>query len=130
IDRDPAAPQGGWSGSCGFFVDVQRRADAMRCLRPGPGPPARGGGPRWGPRGARPKAYLHASLHADEIPAMLVLHHLIRLLDEADRAGAIKGDIVVVPMANPIGVAQVINTRHVGRYELAGGGNFNRNWPD
>jgi predicted deacylase len=85
---------------------------------------------RYGVRGARPKAYLHASLHADEVPAMLVLHHLVRLLDEADRAGGIKGEIVVVPMANPIGVAQVINARHVGRYELAGGGNFNRNWPD
>src|SRR5262249_57829765 len=85
---------------------------------------------RYGVRGTRPKAYLHASLHADEVPAMLVLHHLVRLLDEVDRAGGIKGEIIVVPMANPIGVAQVINTRHVGRYELAGGGNFNRNWPD
>ena len=85
---------------------------------------------RFGRPGARPKAYLHASLHADEVPAMLVLHHLVRLLDEADRAGGIKGEIVVVPMANPIGIAQVINARHVGRYELAGGGNFNRNWPD
>jgi len=85
---------------------------------------------RYGQPGARPKAYLHASLHADEVPAMLVLHHLVRLLDEADRAGSIKGEIIVVPMANPIGISQVINTRHVGRYELSGGGNFNRNWPD
>jgi hypothetical protein len=85
---------------------------------------------RYGRPGARPKAYLHASLHADEVPAMLVLHHLVRLLDEVDRAGNIKGEIVVVPMANPIGAAQVINASHVGRYELAGGGNFNRNWPD
>src|SRR5215813_5262422 len=85
---------------------------------------------RYGARGARPKAYLHASLHADEIPAMLVLHHLIRLLDEADRAGRIKGEIVVVPVANPIGAGQVMNATLVGRYEAAGGGNFNRNWPD
>jgi hypothetical protein len=85
---------------------------------------------RYGTPGARPKAYLHASLHADEVPAMLVLHHLVRLLDEADRAGGIKGEIVVVPMANPIGMSQVVNARHVGRYELSGGGNFNRNWPD
>src|SRR5262249_25655826 len=85
---------------------------------------------RYGKRGARPKAYLHASLHADEIPAMLVLHHLIRLLDDADRAGRIKGEIVVVPMANPIGAAQVVNATLVGRYDAAGGGNFNRNWPD
>ena len=85
---------------------------------------------RYGIRGARPKAYLHASLHADEIPAMLVLHHLIRLLDEADRAGHIKGEIIVVPVANPIGAGQVLNATLVGRYDAAGGGNFNRNWPD
>ena len=85
---------------------------------------------RYGTPGARPKAYLHASLHADEVPAMLVLHHLIHLLDEADRAGRIKGEIVVVPVANPIGAGQVMNATLVGRYEAAGGGNFNRNWPD
>jgi predicted deacylase len=85
---------------------------------------------RYGQPGARPKVYLHASLHADETPAMLVLHHLIRLLDEADRAGQVRGEIVVVPMANPIGIAQVVNAAQLGRYELAGGGNFNRNWPD
>ena len=32
---------------------------------------------RFGVQGARPKAYLQASLHADEIPAMLVLNHLV-----------------------------------------------------
>jgi predicted deacylase len=85
---------------------------------------------RYGQPGARPKAYLQASLHADETPAMLVLHHLVRLLDEADRAGQIRGEIVIVPMANPIGISQVVNAAQLGRYELAGGGNFNRNWPD
>jgi len=85
---------------------------------------------RYGAAGARPKVYLQGSLHADEIPAMLVLHHLVGLLDEADRAGRLRGEIVVVPMANPIGAAQVLNFAHVGRYDLAGGGNFNRNWPD
>ncbi len=85
---------------------------------------------RYGQAGARPKAYLHGSLHADEIPGMLVLHHLVRLLDAAERAGQIHGEIVVAPMANPIGVTQVVNAAQLGRYELAGGGNFNRNWPD
>jgi predicted deacylase len=85
---------------------------------------------RYGQAGARPKAYLHGALHADETPAMLVLHHLVRLLDEADRAGEIRGEIIVVPMANPIGATQVVNAAQLGRYELAGGGNFNRNWPD
>ena len=39
---------------------------------------------RYGEVGARPKAYLQAALHADEVPGMLVLHHLSRLLDAAD----------------------------------------------
>jgi predicted deacylase len=85
---------------------------------------------RYGKPGARPKAYLQASLHADEIPPMLVQHHLIRLLDEADKAGAIRGEIVVVPVANPIGSGQVLNSTLSGRHDAAGGGNFNRRWPD
>jgi hypothetical protein len=85
---------------------------------------------RYGAAGARPKAYLHAALHADEIPPLLVLHHLIAMLDEAERQGRIRGEIVVVPMANPLGAGQVLNQTLLGRYELGGGGNFNRNWPD
>src|SRR5215468_2985911 len=85
---------------------------------------------RYGKIGARPKAYLQASIHADEIPAMMAAHHLIRLLDEAEARGEITGEIVVVPVANPIGLAQNINGVHAGRLDLRGGGNFNRNWPD
>ncbi|HVJ41356.1 MAG TPA: succinylglutamate desuccinylase/aspartoacylase family protein [Dongiaceae bacterium] len=85
---------------------------------------------RYGEAGARPKAYLHASLHADETPGMIAAHHLLRYLDEADRRGEITGEIIVVPVANPIGLNQVINRTHLGRYELRSGGNFNRHWPD
>lgn len=85
---------------------------------------------RYGKPGSRPKAYLQASLHADEIPPMLVQHHLIRLLDEADKAGAILGEIVIVPVANPIGSGQVVHTTLAGRHDAAGGLNFNRRWPD
>lgn len=85
---------------------------------------------RYGRAGARPKAYLQASLHADEIPAMLAQHHLVRLLDAAEARGEIRGEILLVPAANPIGLGQYLNFDHVGRYELGGGGNFNRNWPD
>ena len=85
---------------------------------------------RYGRPGSRPKAYLQASLHADEIPPMLVQHHLIRLLDEADKAGAIRGEIVVVPVANPIGSGQVVHMALAGRHDAAGGLNFNRRWPD
>lgn len=85
---------------------------------------------RYGQKGARPKAYLQASLHSDEIPGMMAAHHLLRLLDEADARGEIKGEILVVPVANPIGLGQIVNGSHSGRYELRGGGNFNRQWPD
>ena len=85
---------------------------------------------RYGAPGARPKAYLQAALHADETPALLVLHHLTRLLDGADARGEITGRIVLVPYANPIGLDQIVNRAQTGRYALAGGGNFNRDWPD
>lgn len=85
---------------------------------------------RFGAPGSGPKAYLQASIHADETPAMLTLHHLARLLTAADAEGAVRGEIVLVPYANPIGLAQFINGDHSGRYDMAGGGNFNRNWPD
>ncbi|MFO1061747.1 MAG: succinylglutamate desuccinylase/aspartoacylase family protein [Dongiaceae bacterium] len=85
---------------------------------------------RYGEAGARPKAYLHAALHADEIPPLLVAHHLLRRLDALAEAGRIRGEIVVVPMANPIGAAQVVNDTLLGRYELGGSGNFNRGWID
>ncbi|QEX15821.1 succinylglutamate desuccinylase [Hypericibacter terrae] len=85
---------------------------------------------RYGRPGARPKAYLQASIHADETPAMLVAHHLMKLLDEADAEGAIAGEIILVPVANPIGLSQSLNDHLLGRHEASGGGNFNRSWPD
>lgn len=85
---------------------------------------------RYGDAGARPKVYVQASLHADETPALLVAHHLARLLDAAQADGAIAGEVVLVPYANPIGLSQFVNAEQLGRHELRGGGNFNRNWPD
>ena len=35
---------------------------------------------RFGSPGARPKAYFQAAIHADEIPALLAAHHLVRRL--------------------------------------------------
>ena len=84
----------------------------------------------YGAPDARPKAYLQAAIHADEIPGLLVQHHLARRLDDADAAGLIKGRITLAPYANPIGLDQWLNWNHSGRHELASGGNFNRNWPD
>lgn len=85
---------------------------------------------RFGQPGARPKIYLQAALHADETPGLLVQHHLYGLLEQAERRGAITGEVILVPYANPIGLAQFTNGENMGRYEQGGGGNFNRNWPD
>ena len=85
---------------------------------------------RFGTEGARPKAYLHAALHADEWPGLMALHHLIPMLDAADRDGKIVGEIIVLPYANPIGMDQRQGGAVPGRYAYDGSGNFNRNWPD
>lgn len=85
---------------------------------------------RFGASGARPKAYFQASLHADEIPAMLVLNHLSARLARAAHEGAVRGEVVIVPAANPVGLAQFVQGRHLGRFSLAGSGNFNRQFPD
>ena len=77
-----------------------------------------------------PKAYLQAALHADEIPGLLVMHQLIQLLDAADQAGEIAGHIVLVPIANPIGLAQHLFGELAGRYEQSSGINFNRQYPE
>lgn len=85
---------------------------------------------RFGKAGARPKAYLQAAIHANELPGVMALHHLMPMLADASRRGRIKGEIVVVPTVNPIGLSQVSGSTHLGRYDFLGRENFNRHWPD
>ncbi len=85
---------------------------------------------RFGAPAARPKAYLQAALHADEIPGLLVQHCLIQRLREAEAQGAVRGEIVLVPVANPIGSAQHLFGHLLGRHEQSSGINFNRGHPD
>jgi predicted deacylase len=79
---------------------------------------------------ARPKVYIQASLHADELPGMLVAHHLRQHLQQAQAQGRLLGHVVLVPMANPIGLDQTVLHSQLGRFELASGQNFNRAYPD
>ncbi|RWN64521.1 MAG: hypothetical protein EOR99_25395 [Mesorhizobium sp.] len=74
------------------------------------------------------KIYFQAGLHADELPGMVILSHLVRLLQE--REDEPNGEIIIVPCANPIGLSQRIQGYHAGRADLGLGGNFNRNFPD
>ena len=85
---------------------------------------------RFGRPGARPKAYLQAAIHANELPGAMALHHLMPMLADADRRGRVRGEIVVVPTVNPIGLAQLAGNNHLGRYDFLGRENFNRNWPE
>lgn len=85
---------------------------------------------RFGEPGARPKAYLQAGLHADEFPGMLALRHLAEMLEAHAAAGEILGEIIVLPLANPIGFAQQVGGFLHGRHDLASLGNFNRDYPD
>lgn len=84
----------------------------------------------FGNPGALPKVYIQASLHAEELPGMLVAHHLRKLLSEADSQGDIRGEIILVPVANPIGLAQRLDHKPLGRFELDTSENFNRHYPD
>ena len=109
---------------------TSRQTQSFSLPAPGPGGHREVILHRFGRKGSAPKAYIQASLHADETPGMMAAHHLLQRLEQADKEGHIKGEIVLVPFANPIGVQQWLNGAQSGRYELRGGGNFNRNWPD
>lgn len=81
---------------------------------------------RYGNETAGRKAYIQAALHADEPPGILVIHHLMSMLDKAAASGEITGEIVLVPAANPVGLAQWRQEGVVGRFDFATGVNFNR----
>ena len=84
---------------------------------------------RIGPEDAEKKVYLHAALHADEQPGILVLHHLLGLLREADAAGELDARFVLFPMVNPLGMGDIEFGQHQGRYNRSTGVNHNRDWP-
>ncbi len=85
---------------------------------------------QFGKKGQGPKVYIQASLHAEELPGMLVAHHLRGLLEAADAAGQIVGEVILVPVANPLGLAQRVDHKPMGRFDLDTSENFNRHYPD
>ncbi|WP_460447896.1 succinylglutamate desuccinylase/aspartoacylase family protein [Alsobacter sp. SYSU BS001988] len=84
---------------------------------------------RFGAPGARPLAYVQAALHADEIPGMMAAHHLRAELERLEADGQIVGEILLVPVANPIGLGQRVLGGKIGRFDLSDGLNFNRGFP-
>src|SRR5215813_11531511 len=79
---------------------------------------------RFGPAHSDQKVFIQASLHADETPAMLTAVLLKRRLLELEAQGALAAQIVLVPVANPIGLSQTVLGQFVGRFELPSGKNF------
>jgi uncharacterized protein len=79
--------------------------------------------------GTKKSAYIHAGLHADEHPGMLVVSHLVDLLEEIRLDNKLEGTVVLIPNANPVGLSQNIFGVLAGRFDLHNGENFNRNFP-
>ena len=74
------------------------------------------------------KIYIQSSLHADETPAMLTTVLLKRRLLELEKQGALNAEIVLVPVANPVGLGQYVLGQFIGRFDLGSGKNFNRHF--
>ena len=76
------------------------------------------------------KVYLQAALHANEMPGVLVLQHLLPLLRGAEAEGRLLAEVVLVPLANPLGFSQWAFQQPLGRYDADSLQNFNRGFPD
>jgi hypothetical protein len=80
----------------------------------------------FGVPGRGKKVYIQAALHADEVPGMLVSQFLRAELAALEAQGKLLGEIILVPAANPLGLAQAIHGAPFGRFDLSTGTNFNR----
>ena len=80
----------------------------------------------FGSPGQGKKVYIQAALHADEIPGMLVAQFLRKELAALEEAGKLRGEVILVPAANPVGLSQAIYGAPFGRFDLFSGTNFNR----
>ncbi|MCY0389415.1 M14 family metallopeptidase [Robbsia sp. Bb-Pol-6] len=83
----------------------------------------------FGTPGSGEKVYIQAALHADETPAMLTAVALRERLQQLESQSRLRGEIVLVPIANPIGLSQQILGQFLGRFEMGSGHNFNRQFP-
>ncbi|HEY4298538.1 MAG TPA: succinylglutamate desuccinylase/aspartoacylase family protein [Paraburkholderia sp.] len=82
----------------------------------------------FGPTQSGQKIYIQSALHADETPAMLTTVLLKRRLLELEKQGALSAEIVLVPVANPVGLGQHVLGHFLGRFDLGSGKNFNRHF--
>ncbi|SAK67116.1 succinylglutamate desuccinylase/aspartoacylase [Caballeronia temeraria] len=79
---------------------------------------------------ASSKVYIQASLHADELPGMVVAWYLKRRFAELEAAGKLNARIVLLPVANPAGLNQHWFGAQMGRFDMRSGQDFNRRFPE
>ena len=84
----------------------------------------------YGPASGAGKVYIQSSLHADELPGMLVVWHLKLRLARLEAAGVLRRPVVLVPVANPIGLEQVLMDVPQGRFDYDSRENFTRHFLD
>lgn len=84
----------------------------------------------FGTPGNGPVATIQAALHADEVPALLVAQALRDRLAALESAGQLQGRVRLIPVANPVGLAQQVLGSDQGRFDLRDGLNFNRGYAD
>ncbi len=72
---------------------------------------------------------MQGAIHSQEIPGMVVLDRLIPLLAAAENEDRLNGEVTLVPLANPIGLAQGVFGYTLGRFDLNTRVNFNRSFP-
>jgi predicted deacylase len=71
------------------------------------------------------KVYIQANLHGAELAGNAVIHHLIQGLQTLE-AGALQGEIWLVPLCNPLAVNQRSHHFSSGRYNPYDGRDWNR----
>ncbi|WP_394201191.1 succinylglutamate desuccinylase/aspartoacylase family protein [Shewanella waksmanii] len=71
-----------------------------------------------------PTVYIQANVHGAEVQGNAVIYQLMQLLEQS----TILGDIVLVPLANPLGINQKSGEFTLGRFDPITGVNWNREY--
>jgi len=73
-----------------------------------------------------PKIYLQGNLHGPEVFGTALLLELIQVIKKMKQ---MRGELIIVPCANPMGVNQTSYNSMIGRYNHQSGINWNRIFP-
>ncbi|MBW8184195.1 succinylglutamate desuccinylase/aspartoacylase family protein [Shewanella nanhaiensis] len=76
--------------------------------------------------GTAPNVYIQANVHGAEVQGNAVIYQLIQLLESY----TLRGDITLVPLANPLGINQKSGEFTLGRFDPITGVNWNREYLD